>query len=331
MSVCSIFITKIKRTSINLISMQIHIVESQEETPLKTKEQDIIEAAVRLFSEKGYTATSVDEIAKESGMAKASFYKFFQSKEDVLIATVKEHGRTISETIERLYAATDQPPEKRLASFIDLQLNSVLESKIHSIMVSLHDKSILQNEKLLHACLYIEYQTNQWCTDCLNQIYGPKVDPFVYDIIFMVRAMLMQFMFLPIIGIRPQVPIRELSDMLTKLVDHMVHNMIQTDYKPVWDWSSVDMSPDQIEKSPVFQGILIHELLIAMKRTLHSIEVDEQERAELWQVLGSLGEEITRMERRSGMIRALLEFLKGYDALEEYTLKLQRVLSLRET
>ncbi len=307
--------------------MHTDIAESQEEAPLKTKEQDIIEAAVRLFSEKGYTATSVDEIAKESGMAKASFYKFFQSKEDVLIATVKEHGRTISETIERLYAATDQPPEKRLASFIDLQLNSVLESKIHSIMVSLHDKSILQNEKLLHACLQIEYQTNQWCTDCLNQIYGPRVDAFVYDVIFMVRAMLMQFMFLPIIGIRPQLPAHELGDMLTKLVDQMINNMIQMDYKPVWDWTSVDMSPDHIEKSPVFQGILIHELLIGMKRTIPGIEIEEQERTELWQVLGSLEEEITRMERRSGMIRALLDFVKEYAALEEYASKLQHVLS----
>ncbi len=294
---------------------------------MKTKEQDIIEAAVRLFSEKGYTATSVDEIAKESGMAKASFYKFFQSKEDVLIATVMEHGRTVSATIERLYAATDQSPSERLASFIDLQLNSVLESKIHSIMVSLHDKSILQNEKLLHACLHIEYQTNQWCTDCLNQIYGSQVDPYVYDIIFMVRAMLMQFMFLPIIGIRPQISIRELSDMITKLVDQMVKNMIEVEYKPVWDWSSVEMSPDQIEQSPVFQGILIHELLIGMKRTVPGMEVNEDERTELWQVLGSLEEEITRMERRSGLIRAMLDLLQSYPVLEEYTSKLRRVLS----
>ncbi|WP_322902883.1 helix-turn-helix domain-containing protein [Paenibacillus campi] len=296
---------------------------------MKTKEQYIIEAAVRLFSEKGYTATSVDEIAKESGMAKASFYKFFQSKEDVLVATIVEHGRVIGEMIERLYAATDQSPEQRLSSFIELQLNNVMESKIHSIMVSLHDKSILQNEKLLHACLQVEYNTNQWCTDCLNRIYGSEVDPYVYDIIFMVRALLMQFMFLPIIGIKPQISIDQLSQMLTRLVDQMVTNMIQVQYQPIWNWQNVDMSPDRIEQSPVFQGILIHELLLGIKRTLPSLDIAEDERTELWQVLSSLEEEITRMERRSGLIRAMLEFLKSYNALNEYASKLQHVLSLR--
>ncbi|WP_322923233.1 helix-turn-helix domain-containing protein [Paenibacillus campi] len=296
---------------------------------MKTKEQYIIEAAVRLFSEKGYTATSVDEIAKESGMAKASFYKFFQSKEDVLVATIVEHGRVIGEMIERLYAATDQSPEQRLSSFIELQLNNVMESKIHSIMVSLHDKSILQNEKLLHACLQVEYSTNQWCTDCLNRIYGSEVDPYVYDIIFMVRALLMQFMFLPIIGIKPQISIDQLSQMLTRLVDQMVTNMIQVQYQPIWNWQNVEMSPDRIEQSPVFQGILIHELLLGIKRTLPSLEIAEDERTELWQVLSSLEEEITRMERRSGLIRAMLEFLKSYNALNEYASKLQHVLSLR--
>lgn len=298
---------------------------------MKSKEQDIIEAAVRLFSEKGYTATSVDEIARESGMAKASFYKFFQSKEDVLIATVLEHGRMINERIERLYAGMEQSPEQKLNGFVQLHLSMMLESKIHSILMALHDKTILQNEKLLQACLQVEYQANRWCTDCLTDIYGEQVSIYVYDIIFMVRSLLMQYLFLPVIGLQPQTTNEELARFLAGLVDQMVKNMVKYKYKPIWDWKKVTMKPECVEQSPVFQGIMIHELLLAIKRHVDALAIGDEEKQELWQVLHSLEQEVIRTERRSGMIRALLNFISGYDELTEYARKLQQIVDLRQS
>lgn len=293
---------------------------------MKTKEQDIIETAVRLFSEKGYTATSVDEIAKESGIAKASFYKFFQGKEDVLIATVLEHGRIISEQIERLYAATDQSPDQRLNGFIQLHLQNICESKVHSIIMSLHDKSILQNEKLLRACLQVEYEINQWCADCLSEIYGEEVRAIAYDITFIVRSLLMQYMFLPVIGLQPQISIVQLGTFLTGLIDQLIKSMLASHYTPIWDWQKIDMSPSNVEKSPVFQGIMIHKLLLGMKRTIHLMEVSESEKTELWQVLLTLEQEITGAQHRNGIIQALLNFLITHAELASHGEQLKQLL-----
>ena len=55
------------------------------------KKLEVLPVAIRLFSEKGYHATSVEEIAKESGMAKGSFYKLFNSKEDLLVEILLVH------------------------------------------------------------------------------------------------------------------------------------------------------------------------------------------------------------------------------------------------
>ncbi|MMZ66194.1 Biofilm operon icaADBC HTH-type negative transcriptional regulator IcaR [compost metagenome] len=51
---------------------------------IKDKPGIILENALRLFGEKGYESTTVDEIAKESGLSKPSFYKYFDSKENLL-------------------------------------------------------------------------------------------------------------------------------------------------------------------------------------------------------------------------------------------------------
>jgi AcrR family transcriptional regulator len=44
----------------------------------------IIEEAVRLFSEKGYHGTSIDDITEATGITKGAFYWHFRSKEDLL-------------------------------------------------------------------------------------------------------------------------------------------------------------------------------------------------------------------------------------------------------
>jgi len=298
------------------------------EAPLKSKEEDIIEAAVRLFSEKGYTATSVDEIAKESGMAKASFYKFFQSKEDVLIATVKMHSQTVEEHIFSFYATADDEPQQKISSFIQVHMKSTLESKIHSVMMSVHDKSILQNEKLLEECLLLEYRLNQWSTDCLVDIYGDQVKPYVYDIIFLIRGLLMQYMFLPVIGIKSNLDQSEISDYLAKMVDGMAKNMFDHGYKPIWDYNELQLGNQYVQDSPVFKGIMIHELMFSLKRSLHHLNLPDQEKEEIWQVLSTLEQEIADPQRRSGMIKAMLQFLEQQSVFTDDCTRLKKILAV---
>ncbi|WP_180954093.1 TetR/AcrR family transcriptional regulator [Bacillus sp. M6-12] len=46
--------------------------------------QKIFDTAIRLISENGYAATTVEIIAKEAGVAKGTFFNYFKSKESVL-------------------------------------------------------------------------------------------------------------------------------------------------------------------------------------------------------------------------------------------------------
>ncbi len=55
----------------------------------EAKENAIARAALRLFSQKGYAATSVSQIAKAAGIGKGTIYEYFQTKEDVFLAATK--------------------------------------------------------------------------------------------------------------------------------------------------------------------------------------------------------------------------------------------------
>lgn len=65
---------------------------------LAAREEAIIDVVNRLLSEKGFDAMTVDEVAFEVGVAKASLYKHFPSKEDLAAAAmVRVMQRAIAE------------------------------------------------------------------------------------------------------------------------------------------------------------------------------------------------------------------------------------------
>ena len=68
----------------------------------------IINAATKLFSRKGFSATSVNEIAKEAKVTKALIYYYFKSKKDVLDCLVSSLSKnTNSATIDFIHASID--------------------------------------------------------------------------------------------------------------------------------------------------------------------------------------------------------------------------------
>lgn len=52
----------------------------------------LIEKAIDLFYEKGYTRTSVRDLVKETGVTNSSLYNYFRNKEDLLHAIIKRIG-----------------------------------------------------------------------------------------------------------------------------------------------------------------------------------------------------------------------------------------------
>ena len=67
--------------------------------------REILEAALKLFSEKGFHNVSMLEIAKKAEFATGTLYKFFENKEDLYKALVLEQSekfhRALTEAIER--------------------------------------------------------------------------------------------------------------------------------------------------------------------------------------------------------------------------------------
>lgn len=56
--------------------------------------QDLIDAGLTLFLARGIEAVTIDEVAREAGMAKGNFYRYFRDKSDLVEAVVEPVGET---------------------------------------------------------------------------------------------------------------------------------------------------------------------------------------------------------------------------------------------
>lgn len=77
----------------------------------------ILEEAARLFTEKGYEATSVQDLAEALGLSKAALYHHFHSKEDVLYEISHQTLEGLLEEGKKALAVPD--PREALLHFME--------------------------------------------------------------------------------------------------------------------------------------------------------------------------------------------------------------------
>ena len=75
----------------------------------------LLDTATRLFYAEGIHAVGIDRIIAEAGVAKATFYNHFPSKDDLVLAYVEEQDRLGREAVAAL---PKQPPRKMIAAIL---------------------------------------------------------------------------------------------------------------------------------------------------------------------------------------------------------------------
>jgi AcrR family transcriptional regulator len=92
-----------------------------------SREMRVRAAALRLFREKGYHATSMRDIAVEVGMNKGSLYSYIRSKEDLLIPLFEHAMGLLTAEIETITADASLTPTERLTRAIHAHVTNVAE------------------------------------------------------------------------------------------------------------------------------------------------------------------------------------------------------------
>lgn len=109
--------------------------------------QDIINAAMEIFLEKGYENTTMEAIAKKAGVSKGGLYHHFKSKDMILMFV----NHKISENIEKIMDTAMEIPSVKggLLFYIENYLKYWLEHPRETTFLFLSITKMLDNPELL--------------------------------------------------------------------------------------------------------------------------------------------------------------------------------------
>ena len=126
-----------------------------------SKDEEIFTEAVRIFREKGYHATSVQDIADAVGLQKGSLYHYISSKEELLFKIFERSTGELTQQLQTI-VASDDSPTVQLCRAIEAHLTALCEHlDIYSVYLSerrvlsgrTHSRVRAEGER--HACLLV--------------------------------------------------------------------------------------------------------------------------------------------------------------------------------
>src|SRR5262245_1262723 len=98
-------------------------------TPRRQAIRDqILRTAADLFRERGYRASTLDDIAARLGMSKASLYTYFRAKEEMLAAISRTTIATFTRELA-LVRAAQLPPEDKLRRVVREHVRFVISNR----------------------------------------------------------------------------------------------------------------------------------------------------------------------------------------------------------
>ena len=103
--------------------------------------------AARLFRERGYDATSMQEIADEMGILKGSLYHYVRTKEDLLWMIMEPRLRALTESVAAILNDTSVPLRDRIAQAIEAHALSFEQDAPHMFVITRESGDTLSDER----------------------------------------------------------------------------------------------------------------------------------------------------------------------------------------
>ena len=111
--------------------------------------ENILQAAALLFQQKGYHATSMQDIADAVELKKGSLYHYVDSKQDILFALLNEALELILERLQYV-AGQDLSPEQKIRQATRAYFSFLAENPSLSSVLLLEYRSLEEDYKKLH-------------------------------------------------------------------------------------------------------------------------------------------------------------------------------------
>ncbi|PTM56814.1 TetR/AcrR family transcriptional regulator [Desmospora activa] len=291
---------------------------------MNNKRTHILECAMKLFAEKGFHHTTIQEIADKSGVSKGSVYIYFRSKNDLILSIVEHNFSMIQEQMEA-WNQTGLPAREKMMRKLNVYLG-ILQSRKEFFIMLIREQGMNLNQDLKRIFRDFQVQTHTWLGTSLEEIYGESIRPYRWDMTIIFEGMLHSLLRMWVFG-RSEKDISVFSTYLLERLDDLAKGLLDRNATPLIDEKTYPHSFRDFCSNNGLPWKEVRQLLDQMETKIN--EEPSERLQEYLHTLEILRKELDKTEPDPLLFQGMLANLKGVKALDPIRQKVATLLNIQ--
>lgn len=158
---------------------------------MNNRKRKVLEASTELFIEKGIQNTSIQDIIHHAGISKGTFYNYFTSKNECVLAILEQARYEASLRRNEIMVGRDPQDAEVLMKQISVLMTVNHEKHIFTLFESVFNSQDAELKKIVaHHRIY----ELRWLSDRLVDIFGEEARPYTFECAVLFYGMLQHVM-----------------------------------------------------------------------------------------------------------------------------------------
>lgn len=286
------------------------------------KKTKILLIAKERFSQYGYNNVSMQSIAETGNISKASIYKLFVSKNELLRELIKYNLKQMIYQSSVIDLKDKISSEEKFKMKILYEIESYKESKELSKMLMFVSTSN-ECKDIKEHIEFIRFELIELNKNILIKYYGEGIKEIILDLTFMLLGMIGWFSQLVVDNISTITSL-EIANEIKQTLDIIVEN--KKSRPPLLNMQNTNIEISYLESENITREELIEKLLSDIQEVITDISMEDNEKSDLLSAVRHLHKEILKEKKANYLVDALLDYLNRVDNLTPVIIKLKTLL-----
>ncbi|MFB1050276.1 TetR/AcrR family transcriptional regulator [Paraliobacillus sp. JSM ZJ581] len=290
---------------------------------MTNKKKKMMYAAMKLFSEKGYHATSMQEIATDAGVSKGLLYKYFDSKEALLIDVFKCNHNNMVERAKYIHFDTTIASTEKLEKMIEIEFEGIVKNKDYFNLLT---KSLLieKNKQVQPFLMQVRAEMLGWHREMLLQVYGDEILPSIWDMVMALQGMLKEY-----VGFMIQEKQMLKSDQVAKLIVQNMDAIIAAGKgkEPVITQNHMQHYVLYSKQEPLTIQEQLNQMLRKLKNQVKEKKQEVVDYEEILDAIQLFEQELEQDKSRIFLLKALFSFLNQHVSAKDDVVVFEKLLN----
>ncbi len=192
---------------------------------MEDRRHDVMEVAQRLFLEKGFSQTSVQDIIEQANISKGTFYNYFSSKNDCLIAILKYAQKEAFARRAQLYENASQDSKALFANQIVIRMQVNKEQNLLPLLGFVFhskDQELRQFAKAYHL------HEIAWLSRRIIDLYGENVRLYAVDCAVFILGLTQQYNLVWSFYVTEEINTKALIEFVLEKIDPYIEHLVRS-------------------------------------------------------------------------------------------------------